>query len=58
MRSMNYDDQKALNATRTRVVGIDELDGYESKATPENSVRQGTPEWDAIVQGAEKKGKK
>jgi hypothetical protein len=58
MGSMNYGDQAALNATRTSMPEGDALSTMESKANPGNAVRQGTPEWDAIVKGAEKKGGK
>lgn len=58
MKSMSYGDQAALNATRTSVVAQGDLDEWAAKATPENSIRQGSPEWEAIVEGTKKKGAK
>jgi hypothetical protein len=58
MGSMNYGDRAALDATRTFMPQGEELDTMESKANPGNSVRQGSPEWQAIVDSSEKKGKK
>jgi hypothetical protein len=58
MGSMNYGDQAALSATRTTMPVGDALDTMESKANPGNSVRQGTPKWNAIVEGTTKKGAK
>jgi hypothetical protein len=54
MKSMGYGDQAALNATRTNLMSPDEQDTFASRATPENSTKQGTPKWDKIVQDAEK----
>lgn len=58
MKSMNYGDQSALNATRTEFVDDKTMADFEGRANPDNSVRQGTPQWDAIVEGSKKKGAK
>jgi len=58
MKSMNYGDQRALAETRTSMPVGDELDSIESRANAGNSVREGTPEWNAIIEGTKKKGAK
>ena len=57
MKTANYGDRKTLDATRTTMVNGGELEEMESKANSGNSVRQGSPEWTAIAEAAEKKGK-
>jgi hypothetical protein len=58
MSSLAYGDDKVMAATRTGLMDQETIGDFESRATPENTTRQGTPEWNRIVEGAEKKGKK
>lgn len=52
---MNPEERRALDQTSTFVPSVEEMEKISAKATPANSVKQGTPQWDAIVgKGKEK----
>lgn len=51
-------ERDALAASRTTVISEGQVNEYEARANDNNSVRKGTPQWEAIVnEGKEKKGK-
>jgi hypothetical protein len=58
MRSANYGDQATLNATRTELLDDTRMADFESRANAGNAVKQGDPQWDAILEGSKKKGAK
>jgi hypothetical protein len=43
------DERGALAATRTYVPGVDEQEQISRRASAQNTVRRGTPQWDAIA---------
>lgn len=51
----NQNDATALAGSRSYVPSVPEMDQIEGKATPDNSVKAGTPQWEKIVK--ETKGK-
>lgn len=58
MRStpLGTSERQALDASHTHVPGADEASRYESRASANNSVQRGTPQWEEIANEA--KGKK
>lgn len=55
MKSANYGDNRALEATRSEYMDEKSIGDFEQRSNSDNTIRQGTPEWDKIVEGAKKK---
>ena len=49
------EERSALQATRTYIPGADEQEQISRRATPENSVRRGTPQWEKIAESKKEK---
>jgi hypothetical protein len=47
--ALPMEDQAALAGTFTRVPSVEDQERISSRATPENSIRRGTPQWNKIA---------